>query len=189
MEIEILSTGRVIERLIVVAFAGISIILGYKLFLKGVITPQSGSFKFSEVSVDLTKVGPGIFFSLFGTIILYSAHSHNLTYAPHKSGETIENPIISYFSSNNLEYVKALSTSIEVLSEHIEQNTPSQDKQRMIASRDELTAARKQLMLSNFNEHYERYLADFDNSVINPNNFSEQTHLTFQKIEKLMNPR
>lgn len=63
---------RGIERLMVVGFGGLSIYLGYLLFIKvptykdadGKVTIPGG------IVVVLTRVGPGVFFALFGSVIL-----------------------------------------------------------------------------------------------------------------------
>ncbi len=63
---------RALERILVVLFSGMSIYLGYRLFLAvkpytdsaGKVTLPGG------VQVVMTRVGPGAFFALFGTITL-----------------------------------------------------------------------------------------------------------------------
>lgn len=67
MDVEVI---RAFERLLVVAFSGASIILGWHLFKIGVVSPQSGSLSGKGFKITLLKVGPGIFFSLFGSIVL-----------------------------------------------------------------------------------------------------------------------
>ena len=62
---------RGIERTILIVFAGVSLILGYRLFKLGIINQQSGTFDWGKtLSVKLLNVGPGIFFALFGTVVL-----------------------------------------------------------------------------------------------------------------------
>lgn len=72
MEDNIVFIWRGIERLLIVGVGGLSIFLGYSLFLK---IPQkddgSGEFKFpGGISVVLSRVGPGIFFALFGSSVI-----------------------------------------------------------------------------------------------------------------------
>jgi hypothetical protein len=66
---------RSIERLASVFIGGFSIFLGYRLFSS--IRGQSdgkGTFQFPmHTSVVLTKVGPGVFFALFGTVAVCAA--------------------------------------------------------------------------------------------------------------------
>ncbi len=62
---------RMSERLII-AFGGIlSIWAGYALFkVSDIRTDSGGNFKSALFNVSLTKVGPGVFFALFGAYIL-----------------------------------------------------------------------------------------------------------------------
>ena len=62
------------ERLLIVAAAALCIVLGYKLFK---IVPShresEGKFTLGDLSVTLAKIGPGVFFSLFGAFVLYQS--------------------------------------------------------------------------------------------------------------------
>lgn len=63
-------TLRGIERIIIVLFGGMSILLGWHLFVRNIESLQSGKFEAGGIKINLQKVGPGIFFSLFGAAIL-----------------------------------------------------------------------------------------------------------------------
>jgi hypothetical protein len=70
-------TFYAIERILAVAIGGLSIVLGYLLFLHiPVRHDSSGEFKLPwNLSIGLTRVGPGAFFALFGTaVVAYSLH-------------------------------------------------------------------------------------------------------------------
>jgi hypothetical protein len=62
---------RYIERLAGVFIGGLAIYLGYRLFLK---VPErregEGSIKVMDVSIILTRIGPGVFFALFGAAVV-----------------------------------------------------------------------------------------------------------------------
>ncbi len=63
---------RAIERLLVVIGGGLAIYLGYRLFL-AMPNVERGTGKVSlpgGVSIYLSRVGPGVFFSLFGAIVI-----------------------------------------------------------------------------------------------------------------------
>ena len=66
---------RSIERIVSVLIGGLSIFLGYRLFSS--VREQSdgkGTFKFPmHTSVVLTKVGPGVFFAMFGAVAVCAA--------------------------------------------------------------------------------------------------------------------
>lgn len=69
---------RMIERILATLLGGFFSWLGYRLFLD--VTPKqnsSGEFKLpSGIGLQLTRVGPGVFFALFGAaIICYSFYS------------------------------------------------------------------------------------------------------------------
>ncbi|MCP4986788.1 MAG: hypothetical protein GY928_12275 [Colwellia sp.] len=63
---------RATERIVVVAVGGLAIYLGYRLFLS---MPErdrsSGKFELpGGTSIFLTRIGPGAFFALFGTVVI-----------------------------------------------------------------------------------------------------------------------
>lgn len=73
---QILAVGRVIERLLACGFAGLSLALGWNLFRVGVVTEQTAEFTAGSWKATLKRVGPGVFFALFGACVLgYSIHS------------------------------------------------------------------------------------------------------------------
>ena len=59
-----------IIRIIIVLISGMSIYFGYKLFY--LVTERQGTLKIEgkEATLSLQDVGPGIFFALFGSIVL-----------------------------------------------------------------------------------------------------------------------
>jgi hypothetical protein len=62
---------RMLERLLVVGFGGMSIYLGYKLFFHlPHQTDQKGEIELPGIKVVLSRVGPGVFFLVFGAFIL-----------------------------------------------------------------------------------------------------------------------
>ena len=65
-------TLRAIERLLAVAIGGLSIFLGYYLFLRIPHRSEAeGKFSFPNgISVHLARVGPGVFFALFGAAVV-----------------------------------------------------------------------------------------------------------------------
>ncbi|MFQ5627503.1 MAG: hypothetical protein ACE5I1_01985 [bacterium] len=64
-------TIRMLERVLAVAIAGVSIYLGYKLFgMIPHIQVGEGKINFPGGSVHLFRTGPGVFFALFGCFII-----------------------------------------------------------------------------------------------------------------------
>ena len=74
--------GRVIERMFIVLFSGVSLILGWHLFIKGVIPDQEAEGSFKNWKITLRRVGPGVFFALFGSVIFAFSLSHPLEIGP-----------------------------------------------------------------------------------------------------------
>lgn len=70
---------RMIERLIVVIMGGVCIVLGYRLFFFLPLNEQNGQFELPGVKVVLSKVGPGIFFLVFGSLLLLHNLNKNVT--------------------------------------------------------------------------------------------------------------
>ncbi|MYM64000.1 hypothetical protein [Pseudomaricurvus sp. HS19] len=63
---------RMIERIIGVLIAGMAIFLGYRLFFHLPFQNDGkGKIELPGVKVVLSRVGPGVFFAAFGSIILY----------------------------------------------------------------------------------------------------------------------
>lgn len=77
--------GRVLERLLVVLFAGLSVYLGYRLFLQiPDFRDSSGEVKMPSLNLSVTfsRVGPGIFFAVFGVAVLVASYVHGVTIEP-----------------------------------------------------------------------------------------------------------
>lgn len=64
---------RGVERLITVIFGGLSIYWGFRLFDRVYQTSGELEAKGASFSINLRKVGPGVFFALFGMAIMVSS--------------------------------------------------------------------------------------------------------------------
>ena len=75
MDVQTLALSfRGAERLLIVAVAALCIWFGYKLFQSLPVEHSSGgSLKLPSARVVLSKVGPGVFFALFGALVLWEA--------------------------------------------------------------------------------------------------------------------
>ena len=74
--------GRMLERLLVVFFAGVSVYLGYRLFVQvPTLRDSSGEVKFPSLNMTakVTRVGPGVFFAIFGVAVLLSSYIHPIS--------------------------------------------------------------------------------------------------------------
>jgi len=111
------------ERILIVLFGGLSLFFGWNLFRVGVMQEQRAEFKNGDVSVTLQKVGPGIFFALFGSCILVVAMSNTFrdseeTRSLENGGETTKNVREYFFDSENKDEiyssVEAFNTILSV---------------------------------------------------------------------------
>ena len=71
---------RVMERVLAVVIGGLSILLGYRLFIK-LPEQKDSSGKVilpGDISIFFSRVGPGVFFSLFGAAVVVVSLQHGL---------------------------------------------------------------------------------------------------------------
>lgn len=95
---------RGIERIIVVLIGGISIYLGYRLFLKLPHLDSEGKITFPwDISILLSRVGPGVFFALFGAAVVIFSLYRTIEYseqkpsvAPQATATGGENPMVTH---------------------------------------------------------------------------------------------
>ena len=107
------------ERLIIVGSAILSLYLGYRLFIAGIVNKQSGEFSSKSFSVKLLNVGPGVFFALFGTFVLVVMISASLNVFENRNSDGTQTGIINYFSGQErsrmewaIEEISAIKTMI-----------------------------------------------------------------------------
>ncbi len=111
MDIE---TIRGIERLVIVIFAGASIFLGWNLFRVGVVDPQSASFSGQGYKFTLQKAGPGIFFALFGSVVLSVALINGLTFTSMNKDGSTDTKVM--YASDQKDELRMVAQSINTLS-------------------------------------------------------------------------
>jgi hypothetical protein len=111
-DVMVLAVGRAAERLIVDAMFGVSLILGWNLFRVGIVNEQSAEASGIGWKVRLQKVGPGVFFALFGSIGLVVALQRPLDIKTSNSQTGATSEVSSATGQTNgvLEYVEALTT-------------------------------------------------------------------------------
>jgi hypothetical protein len=74
---------RSIERLAIVLIGGLAIYLGYRLFL-AVKAEAEGEAKITlphDVTVMVSRVGPGVFFALFGSMVVIASLYFSISYS------------------------------------------------------------------------------------------------------------
>ncbi|KAA3641165.1 MAG: hypothetical protein DWP92_01695 [Armatimonadetes bacterium] len=88
MEEVIFAVGRVSERLLITVAGGMSLVMGWSLYKKGVLDTQEAELTKGTFSLKLTKVGPGVFFAIFGCAILVAGLRSPLT----SGGVSVQQP-------------------------------------------------------------------------------------------------
>jgi hypothetical protein len=74
---------RAAERLLIVGAASLCIFLGYRLFQSlPTFHGSEGKLIFLKTSVSLSKIGPGVFFALFGAFVLWRSTENVLVLNP-----------------------------------------------------------------------------------------------------------
>jgi hypothetical protein len=74
---------RALERLLVVLAGGLAIYLGYRLFID-MPSAERGSGKVNlpgGISIFLSRVGPGVFFSLFGAVVIGLSFQYGISFS------------------------------------------------------------------------------------------------------------
>jgi hypothetical protein len=72
---------RALERLVAVMIGGMAIYLGYRLFFT--IDGGAGNARVSlpgDVTIMISRVGPGVFFALFGTLVVAASFYYAIKY-------------------------------------------------------------------------------------------------------------
>ncbi len=124
---------RGIERLIIILFSGLSLVLGWHLFKIGILSDQKAEIKAGNIWIKFQKVGPGVFFALFGVAVFI--HSLSSPFNFEFSGvDTKGKPKLmdtsgfyakgSYSLQNQEKYLK-LSKSINTIREIFITATPN----------------------------------------------------------------
>ncbi|MGH7901241.1 MAG: hypothetical protein ACRENZ_05830, partial [Thermodesulfobacteriota bacterium] len=86
---------RELERIIVVVSGALSIYLGYRLFLVNPERDEStGRFKLpGGISIYMTRVGPGVFFTLFGAAVIAFSLKQGIEYSENITSSLLQNQI------------------------------------------------------------------------------------------------
>lgn len=91
MEGDIATVMRMTERLIGVLIGGMCVYLGYRLFMAlPDKTDSSGKVILpGGIDIKLSRIGPGVFFALFGISVVISSHFHSIeTHTAEKTNPT-----------------------------------------------------------------------------------------------------
>jgi hypothetical protein len=163
-ETHILLWARSLERLIVVVFAGVSLVLGWSLFKAHILKDQMAEFTGRGWAIRLQRVGPGVFFSLFGSLILALALFRPLKTSASPQPSSLGSPApaadIEYYNQPKLaeesaEALKALNTVEALLLS--KQPYPKDQEQAFGRLRRWVTLERDAILTKQFGPFYKRY--------------------------------
>jgi hypothetical protein len=91
----VVALARSLERLGIIAVSGLSIWSGYRLFSIVTEAEASGRFEAKGVQFTIQRVGPGVFFALFGCLVLLYALASPMKLSS-KGQRNEEGPNFSY---------------------------------------------------------------------------------------------
>lgn len=189
---------RGIERLVITLFSGLSLVLGWHLFKTGILTEQKSEIKAGNIWIRLQKVGPGVFFALFGVVVfVYSLSSpFDFELSNHERKQTIENESSqisargSYLNQDQKKYLelsKSINTIREIYDTTATPNFSHNDKQLLLASISNLEKERDVWIAILFGKHSLALWASKGNDyLISPDNVSQEDRKNLRALEPWM---
>lgn len=99
------------ERLLIWLFGGMSIFLGYRLFATYVREKGELAAQMKDWKISLRNLAPGIYFSLFGTVVLAFALNHTYRYDSSEQGgsQYLDRPAVKTEKASAVEMIAAIS--------------------------------------------------------------------------------
>lgn len=187
-ETMILAIGRAVERLIADSMFGVSLILGWNLFRVGIIHDQTAEASGKGWKIRLQKVGPGVFFALFGAVGLVVALQRPLdikvSTEPSVGVKSYEVSSASGQNDEVLEYVKALTTA-ESLGMR-DNGTHSIGQDALLKAKPLLEQHRQAILRAYWKDKYDWYLS-LKSDPSRVGQLSESEKEAFQKIDRSAN--
>jgi hypothetical protein len=190
----VLAVGRAVERVLADAMFGVSLVLGWNLFRVGVINDQTAELSAKGWKVRLQKVGPGIFFALFGAVGLCIAIQKPLTIDSEKTPALGAVPAVERFQTEyaykNTEvpqYITALTTVEEIGIR--EDGTHSAEKDALLKAKPILEQYRTTLLKNYYPgpKGYEWYLTLYSGSPVELNKLSPSEKTIYDAIDRTAN--
>jgi len=147
----------------VVLFGGLSLVLGWRLFMVGVVDPQIAEIKFKDWKVSLRQVGPGSVFAALGIAVMAFALSKPLqiggvpvaqdSKTASAGSETIS---MSYLDAPQdlRHWVRVLNTFARLDAAQLQQDTPNATamKAELAKAQQGVVVMRNMLLLEKFSQ-------------------------------------
>jgi hypothetical protein len=102
-----------IERITIVFSAFACVYFGWNLFRSNIYVGQDGNISIGEWKVELKSVGPGIFFSLFGSAILISAFLYPMKFSANEAvgGQVVSvSGLLPTADTDQMRFIRAVNT-------------------------------------------------------------------------------
>lgn len=183
---------RGIERILIVLFSGLSFVLGWHLFKVGILSEQKAEVKAGEIFIKLQKVGPGVFFALFGASVFIYSLSSPFAY---KESSTPSNDSDKPFSftylyqdqSKYLELSKSINTLKDIFELLPNNNLSSNDQRLVNRALVKLESERNVWVVSIFGKKtYEAWIKNGEDFLINPENVKKEIRDHLEEIKPWM---
>jgi hypothetical protein len=187
----ILAWSRGLERLAIVGLSGMSLVLGWDLFRRGVVNVQTADLSAGSWKVRLQRVGPGIFFALFATVAFVSAITHPLEITTGRQTQqdstanggkvtvTTERQTIreaaSPANSSDRDVVAAINTFHLVLLPRASKELDANDVSAVNMADQTLDSYKKYLMFQHFHQMSIQFYSVRDRVPVEPQILRKQT--------------
>lgn len=191
---DVLIWARAAERLSITALAGLSLVLGWDLFRRGVVDAQTADLKMSNWSVRLQRVGPGCFFALFGTVVFVYSLSHPLSVStPQSSTNTTtaaaRPETFSYAGSAQLasdrETVTAINTYLRIVRPRGAKNLDAGESTAVDRATQVLESYKNAVLLQHFGAMATKYFELRDKAATTPAALAAETQDTQIKYAEI----
>jgi hypothetical protein len=168
-EPEIVTLSRCIERILAVLIYGCSLGFGWNLFRVGVVADQEGQLSVANWKITLKKVGPGVFFALFGVIGLINSVRAPLQMGPLSPAvlsptnqSAVSAQSFSYEASgltaHNTDEIKAINTLESLWERHPPATTSAAEQQSEKTAFEILQKRKEQILSEAFGPNFDHYL-------------------------------
>jgi hypothetical protein len=171
--------ARALERIVIVIISGFSLWMGWQLFLRLPRTNQQAEFGYKGLTVKLIRVGPGVFFALFGAALLGATFWHlpkaddaqrlQEVSASQQTGSRHVEMANEANPKSLEEQITGLNVVLSVALQKPEEPVEAIDRTRIANSRMALESLRNRLLAERFGaEAFAQWLANRDQYRTSP---------------------
>jgi len=181
---------RGLERILIILFSGLSLILGWHLFKVGIHPEQHAEIKTGKTLIKLTKVGPGIFFALFGASVFIYSLASPIQYMSHNEDKEGHKVSVSYLTQDQRKYLelsKSINTLKDISTGFPPGFIPINDSKLFNTALHHLEKERAAWVVTMFGSgNYIEWEKSGDSFLINPENIKREYRETFEQMRPWM---